>query len=368
MSTQATPQVEFRGVSKRYGDVVALDGFNLTISKGEYVVLLGPSGSGKTTALSLVGGFVEPSSGQIVLGGRDVTALPPNHRECATVFQDYALFPHMTVEGNINFGLTMKKVPRRERKARVMEMLELVGLTGFDDRRIQSMSGGQRQRIALARALATRPSVLLLDEPLGALDMKIRRQMQEELAAIHEHVGTTFIHVTHDQEEAMNIADTVVLLNEGKIEDMGPPENLYRCPRTLFSATFMGDSNIVAGQVIDSDRAGATQLETAFGKVAVSGQATVGDNVRLCIRPENIQIRRTDSSEVQLGKARVDSLQFQGSSVRLHVSAGKGFAQELLVQTPAYHHPNVGDEIELSARLADLIMLSGKDPADPMLT
>lgn len=357
MINRADPQVEFKGISKSYGDVVVLKDFNLIIEKGEYVVLLGPSGSGKTTALSMVGGFTEPSGGRVFLGGRDVTNLPANRRECATVFQDYALFPHMTVEGNINFGLAMQKVPRRERKDRINEVLDLVGLSGFGDRKIQNMSGGQRQRIALARALATRPSVLLLDEPLGALDLKIRRQMQEELASIHARVGTTFMHVTHDQEEAISIADKIILLSEGKINDMGAPEEMYRRPQTAFSATFMGDSNIIKGRCASSYDANTIDVETEYGDLRVSGQAQVGREVQLCVRPENIQIGNMDAAQIGLGTARITSMLFHGSFVRLRAAAGNQYEHDLLVEMPTYDHPEVGDEITLTVRPEDLVLL-----------
>ena len=218
--------VELKSIRKTFGNVVAVDSVNLSISRGEFVVLLGPSGSGKTTILSMLGGFMTPSAGQILIEGVDVTQVPPALRPTVTVFQDYALFPHMSVASNVGFGLAMRKVPKDERIRRAAESLRLVGLEGFGDRSIDQLSGGQRQRVALARAIAVEPSVLLLDEPLGALDLNLRRQMQEELVRIQKQLGTTFVHVTHDQDEAMSIADTIVVLNQGKIEDNGSPDRI----------------------------------------------------------------------------------------------------------------------------------------------
>ncbi|MEX0697453.1 MAG: ABC transporter ATP-binding protein, partial [Dongiaceae bacterium] len=242
--------VELIGLGKRYDGAVAVEGVDLSIAPGEYVVLLGPSGSGKTTILSMLGGFVPPSAGRVRIGGVDVTALPPARRPTATVFQDYALFPHMSVGANVGFGLRMRKVAKAERRRRAEDVLRLVGLEGFGARAVHNLSGGQRQRVALARAIAVAPAVLLLDEPLGALDLTLRRQMQGELVRIQKRLGTSFVHVTHDQEEAMSIADTIVLLNRGRIEDSGPPDRIYLRPASVFAATFMGDSNILAGRVV----------------------------------------------------------------------------------------------------------------------
>ena len=234
------PFLRLERVAKSYGDTAAVAGIDLAVERGEFVVLLGPSGSGKTTVLSILGGFVEPSAGRVFLDGEDVTHLPPARRPTATVFQDYALFPHMSVLGNVAFGLAMRKVPGPERRRRAEAMLERVGLAGFGRRRIHELSGGQRQRVALARAIAVEPKLLLLDEPLGALDLALRRQMQEELVRLQKQLGTTFVHVTHDQEEAMSIADRVVVMNHGRIEDQGPPDRVYLRPASLFAATFMG--------------------------------------------------------------------------------------------------------------------------------
>jgi putative spermidine/putrescine transport system ATP-binding protein len=243
--------VRFRKASLRYGKVLALDGIDLEISSGEFFGILGPSGSGKTSCLRLIAGFERPSEGVIELHGRSAVAVPPYDRDVNTVFQDYALFPHMTIEQNVAFGLMVKGVDRRERRSRVDEMLEMVRLEGLGERRPSQLSGGQRQRVALARALVNRPSVLLLDEPLGALDLKLRQQMQIELRALQRTLGITFIFVTHDQGEALSMSDRLAVFSGGRIEQVGTPREIYEQPSTRFAAQFVGDSNIV--ERCDSD-------------------------------------------------------------------------------------------------------------------
>jgi len=237
-----------RGIEKRYGDAVALHPIDLDIRDGEFFCLLGPSGCGKTTTLNMIGGFVEPSGGVVRIAGTDVTKLPPNQRPVNTVFQSYALFPHLNVIENVCFGLRMARVPKDEQRTRAREALDLVGLGTFAERPVAKLSGGQAQRVAIARALVNKPSVLLLDEPLGALDLKLRKRLQTELALIQRHVGTTFVFVTHDQEEAMALADRILILNEGRIEQLGTPEEIYRQPASLFAADFIGESNILRGK------------------------------------------------------------------------------------------------------------------------
>jgi putative spermidine/putrescine transport system ATP-binding protein len=244
-STEGTPDVRLVGVRKTYGDVVAVDHVDLEIAPGEFFTLLGPSGSGKTTTLRLIAGFERPDGGRIELHGRDVTRVAPYERDVNTVFQDYALFPHMTVAENVGYGLRVKGVPRRERSQRVAEALELVQLPHVAKRKPIQLSGGQRQRIALARALVNRPRVLLLDEPLGALDLKLRQEMQIELKRIQQDVGLTFIYVTHDQEEALTMSDRLAVFNDGRIEQLGAPAEVYERPATEFVAGFIGVSNII---------------------------------------------------------------------------------------------------------------------------
>lgn len=242
-----TPAIRFEKVSRYFGEVKAVESVDLEIHDGEFFSLLGPSGSGKTTCLRMIAGFEHPTSGTISLYGQDVSSLPPYERDVNTVFQDYALFPHMTIGDNISYGLMIRRVPKPEREKRVTEMLELVQLPGYQARKPSQLSGGQRQRVALARALINHPKVLLLDEPLGALDLKLRQQMQVELKAIQKRVGITFIFVTHDQEEALTMSDRIAVFKDGGVEQVGSPADVYEHPSTPFVAGFVGTSNLVVG-------------------------------------------------------------------------------------------------------------------------
>ncbi len=346
--------VELTNLTRTYGAVTALDDVSLSIGQGQFVVLLGPSGSGKTTLLSILGGFTRPTSGRVMIAGRDVTTMLPARRPTATVFQDYALFPHMTVRSNVAFGLAMRGVARAERQHKADDMLATVGLAGLGDRRIHHLSGGQRQRVALARAMIVEPEVLLLDEPLGALDLKIRQQMQEELVELQRRVAMTFVHVTHDQEEAMNIADVIVVLNKGRIEDQGSPEGVYSRPSSVFSATFMGDSNIVTAKAVDSS-GDHTRVETPFGPLNVTGEGTAGREVRICLRPEHIQVGRTGAPGTTcLGEATVEDIVFQGTRRRCQVRLA-GIALRLLL--PPRQNPARGDTVTLHVHDTDLVLL-----------
>ena len=251
-STTPTVAVSFRQVSRFFGDVKAVDHLDLEIYDGEFFSMLGPSGSGKTTCLRLIAGFEHPTAGSIQLHGDEMAGVPPYERDVNTVFQDYALFPHMNVGQNVVYGLMIKKVPKAERTRRMGEMLELVRLPGMEDRKPSQLSGGQRQRVALARALINHPRVLLLDEPLGALDLKLRQQMQIELKSIQQQVGITFIFVTHDQEEALTMSDRLAVFNQGKIEQIGTPAEVYERPATPFVAGFVGTSNIISGKTAET--------------------------------------------------------------------------------------------------------------------
>jgi putative spermidine/putrescine transport system ATP-binding protein len=249
VNNPSTPAIRFDKVSRHFGDVKAVDDVDLEIINGEFFSMLGPSGSGKTTCLRMIAGFDRPTSGSIYLYGQDVSNLPPYERDVNTVFQDYALFPHMNVGDNVAYGLMIKKVSKSEQTKRVNEMLELVQLKGFAGRKPSQLSGGQRQRVALARALINHPKVLLLDEPLGALDLKLRQQMQIELKNIQKQVGITFIFVTHDQEEAITMSDRIAVFNQGKIEQIGSPSEIYERPASTFVAGFVGTSNLISGEV-----------------------------------------------------------------------------------------------------------------------
>jgi len=287
-TNEGSVDVRLERVTKRFDDVVAVDDLSLEIEHGSFFALLGPSGCGKTTTLRMIGGFEEPSAGTIFLGERDVTGLPPHKRDVNTVFQSYALFPHLSIFENVAFGLRRKGTPRAEVGRRVGEALELVALGGLEKRKPRQLSGGQQQRVALARALVNRPRVLLLDEPLGALDLKLRKQMQLELKGIQGEVGVTFVHVTHDQEEAMTMADQIAVMHEGRVEQLGAPDQLYERPRTAFVAGFLGVSNLLSG-VVAGDA--SVRLDEG-GEVRVAPDALAGrtGRVALGIRPEKIRL------------------------------------------------------------------------------
>ena len=283
--------VQLDHVTKRFGDVTAVDDLSLTIERGEFFALLGPSGCGKTTTLRMIGGFEEVTSGTISLGDQDVTDLPPFKRATNTVFQNYALFPHLDVFENIAFGLRRRKVPDGEIRGQVTALLKLVDLPGYEKRRPNQLSGGQQQRVALARALINNPQVLLLDEPLGALDLKLRKQMQVELKRIQSEIGITFIFVTHDQEEAMTMSDRIAVMRAGRIEQLGAPDELYESPRTDFVAGFLGVSNLLDAEVAGRDGDLAT-LRLADGSVlrAPSSALNGEQSVRLGVRPEKLHV------------------------------------------------------------------------------
>jgi spermidine/putrescine transport system ATP-binding protein len=351
------PAVEIDRVSKRFERTQALDAITLAIGEGSFVVLLGPSGSGKTTLLNILGGFLEPTSGRVRIKDQDVTFVPPAKRPTTTVFQDYALFPHMTIAGNVGFGLAMRGVARPERRARVETALEMVGLAHTRTRKVYQLSGGQKQRIALARALVVEPAVLLLDEPLGALDLKLRRQMQEELKAIQKRVGTTFVHVTHDQDEAMAIADTIVVMNEGRIEDQGAPERVYLRPKTRFTADFMGDSNFIDGRVAEA-AAGRVVVDTALGRFTVEGAAAAGQPVALSVRPEHVQAGTAAGSAQPLGTARVLESGFFGTHHQC-TAALEGAERPFKVRLPQKESLAPGADLALFVDPADLVLLTG---------
>jgi putative spermidine/putrescine transport system ATP-binding protein len=301
-----TDAVEFNNVSRHYGKVKAVDGATISIRDGEFFSMLGPSGSGKTTCLRLIAGFEQPSSGSIRIHGEEAAGVPPFKRDINTVFQDYALFPHMNVRENIAYGLMVKGVAKAERMARSADALAMVALESYGERKPSQLSGGQRQRVALARALVNRPRVLLLDEPLGALDLKLREQMQVELKTLQRKLGITFVYVTHDQGEALSMSDLVAVFNEGRIEQVDTPRNIYMRPETIFVATFVGTSNVLS-------TAQALQLagvESAFS-----------------LRPEHVHLVReaaTSAEFVSIG-ARITDIQYHGASSRVELEIAEGF-------------------------------------------
>lgn len=290
--------VRLESLHKSFKDVVAVDGVDLHIAEGEFFSLLGPSGCGKTTTLRMVGGFEEPTSGSIHIGGRDVSTLPPYKRDVNTVFQSYALFPHLDVFENVAYGLRRRKVPASEIKSRVRDALSLVDLEGFEQRRKNQLSGGQQQRVALARALVNRPQVLLLDEPLGALDLRLRKQMQVELKRIQQEVGITFVYVTHDQEEAMTMSDRIAVMDGGRMQQVGAPHEVYEAPATRFVAGFLGASNMLDGEV-QSITGGVATVQLESGESITMPAARLPESekhIQVGVRPEKLRIHRAESA------------------------------------------------------------------------
>ncbi len=347
-----TADVSIRNATKTFGAFRALDSISLDIAAGEFIVLLGPSGCGKTTLLSILGGFLEPSEGTIAIGGRDMTHVGPSKRPTTTMFQDYALFPHMTLVDNVGFGLRMRGMAKAERRDKALDFLDLVGLKASAAKKPHELSGGQRQRVALARALAVDPDVLLLDEPLGALDLKLRRQMQDELKAIQKRVGTTFIHVTHDQEEAMAIADRIVVMNQGQIEDVGAPGAIYMRPRSLFAAGFMGEVNFLDARV-NGVLDGEVRVETALGPVVLptsaftAGAPVAGAKTTLCIRPEQFRMSGEAQAAISLGKARIKDSAFFGTHLRCHLQPERQPDIAMTAHLAQTAQPGAGDLIDL---------------------
>ena len=314
-------EVQAEGIRKAYGDVAAVAGVDLHVGAGEFFTLLGPSGSGKTTTLRIIAGFEQPDAGRVTLGGEDITRQPPYARDVNTVFQDYALFPHMTVADNVAYGLKVKGVPRSERRRLVDEVLEMVRLGGYGGRKPVQLSGGQRQRVALARSIVNRPKVLLLDEPLGALDLKLRQEMQVFLKSLQRELGMTFLYVTHDQEEALTMSDHLAVFNEGKIEQVGSPEQVYAEPATAFVAGFVGTSNI---------------LER--------------DGRRISVRPERIELNGTGEA------ATVADVVFVGSFMRILVDTDRG-EQLTVVKPTGGERPQPGARVHVRWRDEDAYQL-----------
>ncbi len=326
---RAVPAIELIDVTKRYGEAIALDGVSLQIEAGEFFCLLGPSGCGKTTTLNLIGGFVPLTSGELRIEGRRVNDLPPHQRNVNTVFQNYALFPHMTVAQNVAFGLRMESLPRPEIDRRVGEYLELVDLSGYGDRYPGQLSGGQAQRVALARALCKRPAVLLLDEPLGALDLKLRKQMQVELARIHRQVGTTFVFVTHDQEEALSMSTRIAVMAGGRVRQVGTPREIYLRPLDRFVADFIGESNFLDGELLNGSDGPAFRLRdgTVLPTLTGSTAATPNGRVALMVRPESVAVSLIadhGSSPAAVIAGRTTNVAFMGNHTRITVQTDAG--------------------------------------------
>ena len=325
----AAPAVHLEALHKRFGETEAVAGIDLEIADGEFFSMLGPSGSGKTTTLRMIAGFERPTAGRILLHGRDVTGVPPFDREVNTVFQDYALFPHMSVGENVAYGLTVRRVPRPERQKRVAAALQMVRLSAFDNRRPAQLSGGQRQRVALARALINRPRVLLLDEPLGALDLKLREEMQIELKAIQQEVGITFIYVTHDQDEALTMSDRLAVFNAGRIEQVGSPAEVYERPATPFVAGFVGTSNLLSGEAARTI-AGAEGTYTVRPekiRMAAAGEQTADDELSASGTVRDVIYLGADTRYIVAldvgGELVVTEQNLDASSAEAHAASGR---------------------------------------------
>lgn len=283
--------LELKNIKKRFGETDVLNGITLSIKKGEFITFLGASGCGKTTTLRIIAGLEEPDSGTVFLDGKDVTSIPPNQRDVNTVFQNYALFPHLNVEANVGYGLKIKRVPKAEIKKKVTEILELVQLTGYEKRMPSELSGGQKQRVAIARALVNSPKLLLLDEPLGALDLKLRRTMQIELKRLQKKLGITFLYITHDQEEAINMSDRIVVMKDGRFEQIGTPDEIYNHPQTSYVADFVGNANVISGVV---QKVTETEAQVLIENQMMYAEPIVGIRegmkVNLAVRRENLKV------------------------------------------------------------------------------
>ena len=338
--------VKLTAITKRFGSVVAVDNVDLEIADGEFFALLGPSGCGKTTTLRMVAGLEFPTEGSLKIFGDEAGTLPPNKRPVNTVFQDYALFPHMTVEANVAFGLKMQRVAKQEIAGRVQEAISLVRLEGLEQRRSQQLSGGQRQRVALARALVNRPKVLLLDEPLGALDLKLRQEMQGELKALQREVGITFVFVTHDQEEALTMADRIGVMNEGELLQVGTPAEIYEHPVNRFVANFIGQTNLLDASVVSNDTVCLANGVHIPGK----SDLPVGTRVAVCLRPERAGMHAPEEvpADQQSVVGRLESVTYLGNALVYTVMLDWARLEVRRENQPGGYRPHVGEEVAVS--------------------
>ena len=358
-----THDVEFRNVSKHFGDFVAVDRVDLQVEKGAFLTLLGPSGCGKSTTLRMIAGFLHPTEGEVLIAGEVMGTRPAYRRESSMVFQDYALFPHMSVLDNVGFGLKERRESRPAIEEKVGLMLEVVGLTAFGGRRPSQLSGGQQQRVALARSLVLEPTVLLLDEPLGALDLKMRRHMQVELKNLHDRVGVTFIYVTHDQEEALVMSDRIAVMNHGRIEQIGPSQELYENPRTRFVADFIGETNLMAGKVEALDR---ETVRVASGALTLFGRRPAeigpGDAVHVSIRPEKIRSGDECGNCETTTEGEIVDVVYKGSEIRYELRLRDGSLLTYDEQTK--HHSRrfaIGDSLEVGWAAEDARVIRDED-------
>ena len=361
MAPEAVPEIRLSGISKRFGDVRAVDDISLEIRSGEFFSLLGPSGCGKTTTLRMIGGFELPTAGTIELRGVDVTMASPDKRPVNMVFQNYALFPHLNVHDNVAFGLRRHKVKEAEVKSRVAEALELIHLEGYGRRKTNELSGGQQQRVALARALVNRPQVLLLDEPLGALDLKLRKSLQLELKRVQVEVGITFVYVTHDQEEALTMSDRIAVMHQGKVEQLGLPEELYDHPKTRFVADFMGTTNLLSGSVESVD-AGILKVRLAGGdgcRAAAFNGVGSGDTIEISIRPEAVTIGAPGAGGPTSIQGRVEQSAFLGAGVQYQVRSQGGSLVSVIAPKSGRRFV-AGDDVEIDWAPSDALVVGAR--------
>ena len=341
--------IELKNLNKSFEDgFAAVKDFNLQVKRGEFVTFLGPSGCGKTTTLRMIAGFETPTDGEILLNGKDITGLPPYERPINTVFQRYALFPHMNIYENIAFGLKQKKTPKEEIDRKVKKVLDLVDLEGFENRSVQTLSGGQQQRIAIARALVNEPEILLLDEPLGALDLKMRKEMQLELKSMHDRLGITFIYVTHDQEEALTMSDKIVVMSEGKIQQIGNPVDIYNEPANAFVADFIGESNIFNGIMT-----GKLKARFAGGEFVCVDDVEEGTHITAVVRPEDVIFTKPGEGTID---GEVTSVIFKGMHYEITVQSGKN---EMVVQT--VYSASVGDKVGMKVDPDNIHIMIAED-------
>ena len=349
--------IELRHISKVYSDngFKAVDDFNFEVKRGEFVTFLGPSGCGKTTTLRMIAGFEMPTSGEILLNGEDISQLPANKRPINTVFQRYALFPHMNIYDNIAFGLKLKKLPKEEIRKKVKRVLDIVDLEGFENRKISTLSGGQQQRIAIARALVNEPEILMLDEPLGALDLKMRQEMQIELKHMHDELGITFIYVTHDQEEALTMSDKIVVLSEGRIQQIGTPEDIYNEPQNAFVADFIGESNIFKGIMT-----GHMKVRFCGGEFIGMDDVPEGTLVDVVVRPEDVIITKPEDGIIE---GEVVSVIFKGMHYEVTVESGK---YEMVIRTTKCY--SVGERIGMKLEPDGIHIMLAEDHTTSFVT